>query len=272
MLSPPTARSRTLPSPLRTHRGDRWRDVSTAIALGLISLHHQAIAALATCHGWAGESDQEQKEDAVQFVLAGQPPRGWPLHLSPIRYSLTAVDSSTAIVATEHWMVDPSRIDLGVGSFDRLLRERLGGLPRPHEGSIAIHAESALHQRLLAQCRLSVAVGLPRQEPLPPKERVALAKVQTDRLRAQEQAMTAFLQSAPYIVSATATAIEASGGNSYPSPVGPNRERKPTEEEMDLVRAGAQLVMDHLFSPTPEPPAVTAGPTGPQRRRKRFDS
>lgn len=259
---------RGVQAPIRTHKGDRWLDVRDAITADLRPLHLGAIAGLARLHGWAGGPGEQPDELAVQRILAGQPPPGWPDRLSTIRYRLYAMDRTRSIGATEHWTVDPNRHDLGIGTFEKLARDRLSRLPQPHDGSIVIHVDAAVFQQPLAHSRLSVAVGIPRPRPLSSRDQIRMAKIRAQEVRDKDQAMIAMMGRQPDVVHAAASAIQASGANSYPDPVAPpSADQVARAEEMKtVVRVATKAVLDAVLPPGPatpgggdstEPPAGT---------------
>ncbi len=265
--------SPTFPSPLRQYRGDRWLDVREELARDLVPLHHEALAGLARLHGWAGGPPEQGDELAVQLVLAAQPPQGWPARLSPISYRLHAIDGSGSIAANEHWTVDPNRADLGCSSFERLARDRLSRLPRPHQGSIIIHAEAALQQKLLTQGRVTVAVGIPRPRPLGSREQVELARIRAQEMRHKEETMVAMMMYQPGVVGAAASALEVARSIDFPPPTAPPpADQQAQEEEIKgLVRMGAKLVKAAAMPPQPAAPTEGEPPTEPPAKKKLFD-
>ena len=269
MSSSPPSGFQTHAPPLRTIRGDRWCVISDELALELESVHCGAVVQLAKQHGWVCPVQDMPDETVVQLVLAGETPPGWPTRLSPIHYRLHAMDRSRSVVATERWMVDPSCPDLGAIAFERLLVDRLSRLPGPHDGSIVIHAESALHQRMLAGERVSVAVGVPRPRPMDSREQVELARIRANRMTKQDETMTAFLRHGGEIVEASASAIAASRGNNYPRPAAqPSQSsQSPTEEQKAVVRVVTKAVVDRVLPPSaqvsPSPEASVEPQVGP---------
>ena len=244
---------RTVSSPIRTYRGDRWLDIRDEIARGLLPLHLEAIAGLARRHGWAGGSFRQSDEQAVQSVLAAKPPLGWPVRMSLIRYRLQAMDRTRSMGGSEHWMVDPNRLDLGLGVFEKLVRDRLARLPQPHDGSIVLHAEAAVSQQFLAQIRMSVAVGIPRPRPLSPREQIRMAKIRAQEVYEKDQTMIAMMGRQPDVVHAVTAAIEVSKTIDYPKPTAPpSPEQQARAEDLKgAVRAATKAVMDRVAAPGP---------------------
>ena len=252
-------------TPLRAYRGDRWVDVHAEIASDLLSLHREAITGLAMLHGWAGGPPDQPDEQALQRVLAAQPPPGWPERLSPVRYRLRAMDRSRSVAATEQWTVDPNRLDLGLGVFEKLVRDRLSGLPQPLDGSIVVHAEALVHQQLLVQTRMRVAVGIPRPKPLSSRDQVEMTRIRTEHDRVQYQRMCEMMGHGGDIIQATAGAIQVSGDIDYPRPVAPPAagQKARAEEAKAVERAATRAVMDHVLPPESAASSAGEAPVGP---------
>lgn len=201
----------------------------------------------------------------MQYVLAARPPPGWPERLSPIRYRLRAMSRTRSLGASEQWMVDPNRLDLGLGVFEKLVLDRLSRFPQPHDGSIVLHAEAAVFQQALVQTRVSVAVGIPRPRPLSPREQIRMAKVRAQETQAKDQALIAMMGRQPEVVYAAAAAIDVSGATAYPEPQAPpSPEHQANVEELKgVVRAATRAVVDRVFPAGPPSSPQGGGEAAP---------